>query len=48
MQDKYVINCPFCGGTEVIESYQSSFLNFIAKMLTRHNCLVENTSFLTL
>ncbi|HEL7680693.1 TPA: hypothetical protein UL418_000575 [Clostridioides difficile] len=25
MQDKCVINCPFCGGTEVIESYQSSY-----------------------
>lgn len=25
MQDKYVVNCPFCGGTEVIESYQSSY-----------------------
>ena len=25
MQDKYVTNCPFCGGIEVIESYQSSY-----------------------
>lgn len=25
MQDKYVINCPFCGGTEVIESCQGGY-----------------------
>ena len=25
MEDKYVKNCPFCGDTEVIESYQSSY-----------------------
>lgn len=23
MRDKYVFNCPYCGGTEVIEAYQS-------------------------
>ena len=25
MQDKYVLNCPFCGGTEVIESWQGGY-----------------------
>lgn len=25
MQDKYVKNCPFCGGTEIIESYQTGY-----------------------
>ena len=25
MQDKYVLNCPFCGGTEVIESWQDGY-----------------------
>lgn len=25
MQDKYVINCPFCGGEEVIESCQGGY-----------------------
>ncbi len=25
MQDKYVFSCPYCGGTEIIEAYQSSY-----------------------
>lgn len=25
MQDKYVKNCPFCDGTEIIESYQTGY-----------------------
>ncbi len=25
MHDRYVTNCPFCGGTEVIESFQDGY-----------------------
>ena len=30
MRDKYVVNCPFCGGTEVIESYQTGYASVTA------------------
>lgn len=25
MSDKFIFECPYCGGTEVIEAYQSSY-----------------------
>lgn len=25
MRDKYVTNCPYCGGTEMVEAYQSGY-----------------------
>lgn len=30
MRDKYVMNCPFCGGTEIIESYQTGYATVTA------------------
>lgn len=30
MQDKYVKNCPFCNGTEIIESHQSGYATVTA------------------
>lgn len=30
MRDKYVMNCPFCGGAEIIESYQTGYATVTA------------------
>lgn len=32
MTDKYVTSCPFCGGIEMIETYQSGYGAITSKM----------------